>query len=208
MTPSPCSTAKTPQRDGGISFADLTRSRLPRRTWTCKRAAPESSPRRSLSDLFERGWVHGSDTFREIVLDVFGPAETKEPSASANSNYRSSELGKAFAEAEAGRILADGLKHFDLDEASLQKTAKGDWRKVAIARTISERTTVRQEWIAERLNLKSASNVSQRVRQYRLRSDNIKVLRDGKTKIPFSERTGQAPDGDISSTMHSADFGC
>ncbi len=129
----------------------------------------ESPPRRSLSDLFERGWVHGSDTFREIVLGAFGPSETKEPSASANSNYRSSELGKAFSEAEAGRILADGLKHFDLDEASLQKTAKGDWRKVAIAWTISRRTTVRQDWIAERLNLKSASNVSQRVRQYRMR---------------------------------------
>lgn len=137
-----------------------------------------SSPRRSLSDLFERGWVHGSETFREIVLDVFGPAETKEPSASANSNYRSSELGKAFAEAEAGRILADGLKHFGLDEASLQKTAKGDWRKVAIARTISERTTVRQEWIAERLNLKSASNLSQRVRQYRMRSEKDKAKQE------------------------------
>jgi putative transposase len=134
----------------------------------------DSHPRRSFSDLFERGWVHGSDTFREIVLEAFGPAETKEPSASANSNYRSSELGKAFSEAEAGRILADGMKHFDLNKASLQKTAKGDWRKVAIAWTISERTTVRQEWIAERLHLKSASNVSQRVRQYRVRDEKDK----------------------------------
>jgi len=136
--------------------------------------ASDSPQRRSFSDLFERGWVHGSDAFRDIVLEAFGPAETKEPSASANSNYRSSELGKAFSEAEAGRILAEGLKHFDLNEASLQKTAKGDWRKVAIAWTISERTTVRQEWIAERLNLKSATNVSQRVLQYRQRPDREK----------------------------------
>ena len=68
----------------------------------------------------------------------------EEPSASANSNYRSSELGKSFSEAEAGRILADGLKHSDLNEGSLKRTAKGDWRKVAIAWTISERTTVQQ----------------------------------------------------------------
>jgi hypothetical protein len=40
--------------------------------------------------------------------------------------------------------LADGLKHFDPDEASLQKTARGDWRKVATAQTICERTTVRR----------------------------------------------------------------
>ncbi len=45
---------------------------------------------------------------------------------------------------------------------------------MTIARTISERTTVRQDWIAERLNLKSASNVSQRVWQYRLKSDQDK----------------------------------
>ncbi len=30
-----------------------------------------------MSDLFERRWVHGIDTFREIVLEAFGPAETK-----------------------------------------------------------------------------------------------------------------------------------
>jgi hypothetical protein len=65
-------------------------------------------------------------------------------------------------------------QHFDLDEASLQKTAKGDWRKVAIARRIRERTTMRQDWIAERLNLKSASNVTQRVRQSRQRPDGKK----------------------------------
>ncbi len=134
-------------------------------------ASSESPPRRSLSELFDRGWVHGSDSFREIVLETFGPAETEKPSASTNSNYRSSELGKAFAEREARHILADGLKHFNLDETSVASTAKGDWRKVAIAWAISERTTVRQDWIAGLLNLKSASNVSQRVRQYRLRPD-------------------------------------
>jgi hypothetical protein len=46
------------------------------------------------------------------VLEAFGPTETKEPIRSANSNYRSSELGKAFAESEARLILAEGLKHF------------------------------------------------------------------------------------------------
>lgn len=52
--------------------------------------------------------------------------ESTTGTASAKSNDRSSELGKAFPEAEAGRILADGLKHFDLDEAALRKTAEGN----------------------------------------------------------------------------------
>ncbi|MEX2581557.1 MAG: hypothetical protein WD342_21045 [Verrucomicrobiales bacterium] len=108
------------------------------------------------------------------MLKSFGPAETKEPSRSTNSNYRSSELGKAFSESEARHILSEGLKHFQLDEASVAKTVKGDWRKMAIAWAISERTTARQNWIAENLKLKSASNVSQRVRQYRLRPDSEK----------------------------------
>lgn len=45
---------------------------------------------------------------------------------------------------------------------------------MAIALAISERTTVQQDWIAEHLDLKSASNVRQRVRQYRLRPDSEK----------------------------------
>jgi len=56
-----------------------------------------------------------------------------------------------------------------LDPVSvIGQLSHGDWRKVAIAWAICERTTARQDWIAERLHLKSASNVSQRVRQYRL----------------------------------------
>lgn len=68
----------------------------------------EPNPLDRLADLFERGWVHGSGTFRELVLGAFAPDQkTKDRNrADTNSNYRSSELGKAFAEAEAGRILA------------------------------------------------------------------------------------------------------
>lgn len=45
---------------------------------------------------------------------------------------------------------------------------------MTIAQPICECTSERQDWIAERLNLKSASNVSQRVWQYRLKSDQDK----------------------------------
>jgi len=74
------------------------------------------------------------------------------------------------AEAESRLMLADGLNHFNPNGSSVAETAKGNWRKVAIAWSISERTTVRQNWIAGHLNLKSASTASRRVRQYCLRS--------------------------------------
>jgi len=49
---------------------------------------------------------------------------------------------------------------------------------VAIARATGDRTTVRRDWIAERLNLKSAGNVSQRVRQCGLRPDGERLKQD------------------------------
>ena len=51
---------------------------------------------------------------------------------------------------------------------------------MAIARAISERTTVRQNWTADHLNLKSASNVSQRVRQYRFKPEGEKSKQERK----------------------------
>ena len=131
----------------------------------------EPSPMERFSELFERGWVHGSDVFRELVLESVSAKGTEGIVTATNSNYRSSALGKAFTAAEGERILTEGLKHFSLDEASLRRTPKGDWRKVAIAWAICERTTARQNWIADRLYLKSASNVSQRVRRFRERSE-------------------------------------
>jgi putative transposase len=138
----------------------------------------EPSPMERFSELFERGWVHGSEIFRELVLESFAAKGEEGAAATSNSNYRSSELGKAFTAVEAERILIEGLKHFNLDELSLHKTPKGDWRKVAIAWAICERTTARQDWIADRLQLKSASNVSQRVRQYREKDEKTKPKKE------------------------------
>ena len=88
-------------------------------------ASPDSTPRRSLSELFDRGWVHGSDTFREIVLEAFGPAETKVPTRSGNSNYRSSELGKAFGEAEARTHSRSGTEALQSRRQRRRQNGKG-----------------------------------------------------------------------------------
>lgn len=79
----------------------------------------------------------------------------------------------------AVRILTDKPRHFDRDEASPKKAAKGYRRKVASANTISERTTVRQNRIAKHLNLTNADNVRLRVRQYRLTREEQVEARTG-----------------------------
>jgi len=45
----------------------------------------------------------------------------------------------------------------------LARCSKADPRKVAIARAIWEQTVVPQKWLADRLGMRSAANVSQRV---------------------------------------------
>ena len=43
--------------------------------------------------------------------------------------------------------------------------SRSDARKVALARLLWERTTVRQGWIADKLGMGSAANVSQQIRR-------------------------------------------
>jgi hypothetical protein len=50
----------------------------------------------------------------------------------------------------------------------LLRCSGADPRKVAIARAIWEQTVVPQKWLAERLGMRSAANVSQQLRRNRV----------------------------------------
>ena len=43
---------------------------------------------------------------------------------------------------------------------------RGDLRRVAVAWALSRKTSLRQSWIAERLSMRSAGNVSEQVRKF------------------------------------------
>ncbi len=43
----------------------------------------------------------------------------------------------------------------------IRKPALGDLRRVAMGKVLDSRTIVRQMWIAQKLNMKSAANLSQ-----------------------------------------------
>ncbi len=53
-----------------------------------------------------------------------------------------------------------------LRESDIRRPVRGDLRRVALAKVLDSRTTVSQTWIAQRLNMKSAANVSQQVRRF------------------------------------------
>ena len=84
-----------------------------------------------------------------------------------NRTYRGAALFRAHDEREAQRLLDGGLAAAGLSDKDLESLPGSGVRKVALANFVLERTVARQSWIAEKLAVRSAANVSQQVRRYR-----------------------------------------
>ena len=74
---------------------------------------------------------------------------------------------------EAERLLSEGLGAAGLEEDALGSLPGSDMRKAALASLLLERTVARQSWIAERLAMRSAANVSQQVRRHRMKNPKL-----------------------------------
>lgn len=109
-----------------------------------------------------RGWYWGSQEFAQRVLELAGAALRRQRHPSGRAGGES----KAHGEAEAGRLLREGLRAARLKSPDLPRLKGSDARKVAIARVIWQNTSVQMGWIAEKLVMKSASNVSQQLRRW------------------------------------------
>ncbi len=72
----------------------------------------------------------------------------------------------AHSEEQAGRWLEEGLKAAGLIERDLPGLKGSDPRKLAMAELLWKQTTVSQEWIDEKLSMRSAANVSQQLRRF------------------------------------------
>jgi hypothetical protein len=70
-------------------------------------------------------------------------------------------MGRDHGQAEAEKIVQQGLERFGLSEIDLESLPGSDPRKVSIAVSIHQSTTTPQGWTAARLRMKSAANVSQ-----------------------------------------------
>jgi putative transposase len=121
-------------------------------------AAPVLPEDQSLQSTLRRGWYWGSEQFREFLLKKLDGEAIRR-----NRNYQSSQMGRDHAQAEAERIVQEGLQRFGLSESDLTSLPGSDPRKVAIAGTIHRNTTTFLGWTAKRLQMKSAANVSQQL---------------------------------------------
>jgi REP element-mobilizing transposase RayT len=108
-----------------------------------------------------RGWYWGSQMFEEKLLAMLG----SHPKAGANRNYRSAPAHKDHGQRRAQALLEAGLRRHGIENAALESLPGADPRKAEIAMEIWEATTVSQAWIAGRLKMKSAANVSQIIRR-------------------------------------------
>jgi REP element-mobilizing transposase RayT len=127
---------------------------------------PENDRRRS---HLRHGWYWGSQAFAEAMLKLAERAVTSR----TNRTYRSGAISRAHDEREAKRLLSEGLAAAGLEKEALGRLPGSDVRKTALANLLLERTVARQSWIAERLAMRSAANVSQQVRRYRIRNPKV-----------------------------------
>jgi putative transposase len=111
----------------------------------------------TLQSTLRRGWYWGSDAFREKLLAL---RQGKEPRVPKSRDYRSSQQERDHSEARARRIVTARLQKDGLTDADLAARPGNDPLKVELASEIWENTSVSQQWIAARLRMGSAGNVS------------------------------------------------
>ena len=120
-----------------------------------------------------RGWYWGSQEFAG-KLRKLSEKLMKERKRSSRA-YRKTPQATAHGEEQAKRWLADGLKAAGLMAKDLSALKGSDLRKLALAELLWKRTTVSQEWISEKLSMRSAANVSQQLRRFDRAKANAKL---------------------------------
>lgn len=109
-----------------------------------------------------RGWYWGRQEFGQQMLKLAERLVGKRRSRS----YRRSAQSLAHGEQQAEQWVGEGLKIAGVDALELDSLVGSDARKVALAKLAWENTTVSQYWIAKRLGMGSAANVSQALRRF------------------------------------------
>ena len=135
-----------------------------------------------------RGWYWGTQAFGEAMRKLASVALKKK--APQSRAYAKDALVIEHGERQAAAWLAQGLRAAGLKATELQAVKGSDERKVLLAELLWKRTVVSQEWLAEKLRMKSAANVSQQLK----RLDRKRALgRVPEAMRHFLEETNDSP---------------
>ena len=110
-----------------------------------------------------RGWYWGTQGFAEKMRALV--EKVSKGKARRSRAYQATPESRAHGLDEAERWLAEGLGVAGLSPDDLAGLKGSDPRKLVLAKLLWQRTVVSQEWIAEKLWMRSAANVSQQVRR-------------------------------------------
>lgn len=111
-----------------------------------------------------RGWFWGTQAFGERMRKL-ATALLKKQGAPKSRAYRKQAPVREHSERQAEAWLTEGLKAAGMKRRELAQVKGSDPRKVLLADLLWRRTVVSQEWLAEKLVMSSAANVSQQIRR-------------------------------------------
>jgi len=132
---------------------------------TTEKGSPDLPQDQGLNSTLKRGWYWGNQEFAEKLEKILNrkkasPKKTRN-NVTKHGLQRAEELAKL------------GCKALAINDRVLKESKGSDPRKVAIASAIKSQTTAPLAWIADRLQMKSSSNVSQQIK--RLHRNEIKL---------------------------------
>jgi hypothetical protein len=123
-----------------------------------------------------RGWYWGGQEFAEKLCRL-AEKRLKERTNPSRSYKRTPET-RAHSENQAEQWLSEGLRAAGVNAADLVRSNGSDPRKLALAKLLWTRTTVSQDWIAQKLSMRSAANVSQQLRRMSEKENTNKLPRE------------------------------
>lgn len=135
----------------------------------------EGRPELAIHSTLRRGWVFGSQKFRESLLALAG--RSFEIRSKGKSNGYHGAASRDHGEKRAAELLASGLRHFQLGQEELKATRKSDMRKCLLADLIQAQTSVRLDWIAEQLGMGTRAGCCRLIARVREGGGNDRKLR-------------------------------
>jgi putative transposase len=124
---------------------------------------PQSDEVDARASHLRRGWYWGTQGFGEALRKLAAAAMKK--AVPKSRAYQKHELVREHGHRQAESWLGKGLKAAGLRAAELIRVKGSDPRKVLLADLLWRRTVVSQQWLAEKLEMHSAANVSQQIRR-------------------------------------------
>jgi len=160
---------------GRREFLNLLERRVdwsdPRKAGTMFSGGKEK-PELAVYSSLRRGWLFGSQGFRESMLSLLEKRGKKIKKA---NGYHGAQLSD-YGEKKARALIEAGLKVYGLGLEELRKQPKGEERKALLAAMIQDETTMKLDWISEELNMGTRAGVCRNAKSAREKAKSDKRL--------------------------------